>query len=272
MPHTIEFLIDGARQIRATRVATLEELAKGVSALDDAIEYPSAHKASAMSPYLHLEFELTAQRYGRASGAPEASEPGRSPPRRRPSLRRFFLQFQSERRQQPKRPRLSTGWQFEKKRRSKSTLRLLRWIGATRKRWTRTTYLMNGSCRRSSSVSIARISPASLTATFGSSLGICRAKPDKGCGKDIVANLPSLRALKASPKVDLRIRANGRTAKSTAAENFEAFVNRGTAWGRCAVERSLPGKVSGSRRLRYEPTARCRRARRIAPCFRAGWP
>jgi hypothetical protein len=55
IPDTIEFLIDGARHIRATRVATLEELAKGVAALDDAIEHPSEHKASAMSPYLHLE-------------------------------------------------------------------------------------------------------------------------------------------------------------------------------------------------------------------------
>src|ERR1700722_4383620 len=30
-------------------------------------------------------------------------------------------------------------------------------------------------------------------------------------------------------------------------------------WDRREIERSLPGKVSGSRRLRYEPTARCRR-------------
>ena len=57
IPHTIEFLMDGARQIRATRVATLAELAKGVAALDDAIEDPIAHKASAMSPYLDLELE-----------------------------------------------------------------------------------------------------------------------------------------------------------------------------------------------------------------------
>jgi hypothetical protein len=55
--HEIEFLIDGVRQGRATRVATLEELAKGVAALDDAIEHPIEHKASNMSPYLHLEFE-----------------------------------------------------------------------------------------------------------------------------------------------------------------------------------------------------------------------
>ena len=57
IPHEIEFLMNGVRQGRATRVATLEELAKGVAALDDAIEHPSEHKASAMSPYLHLEIE-----------------------------------------------------------------------------------------------------------------------------------------------------------------------------------------------------------------------
>jgi hypothetical protein len=57
IPHSIEFLIDGAQQIRATRVATLEELAKGVAALDDALEHPSEHKANVMSPYLHLTIE-----------------------------------------------------------------------------------------------------------------------------------------------------------------------------------------------------------------------
>jgi hypothetical protein len=57
IPSFIEFLIDGRRQIRATRVATLEELAKGIAALGDAIEHPTEHKASDMSPYLHLEFE-----------------------------------------------------------------------------------------------------------------------------------------------------------------------------------------------------------------------
>jgi hypothetical protein len=57
IPDTIEFLTNRARQIRATRIATLEELAKGVAALDDAIERPIEHKASAMSPYLHHEFD-----------------------------------------------------------------------------------------------------------------------------------------------------------------------------------------------------------------------
>jgi hypothetical protein len=55
IPHMIEFLIDGARQCQATRVATLEELALGIAALDHAIEHPSEHRACAMSPYLRLE-------------------------------------------------------------------------------------------------------------------------------------------------------------------------------------------------------------------------
>jgi hypothetical protein len=76
IPYPIEFLIDGARHIRATRVATLEELAKGVAALDNAIEHPSEHKASAMSPYLRLDFEQLHKERG-ADRAPEASEPGR---------------------------------------------------------------------------------------------------------------------------------------------------------------------------------------------------
>jgi len=57
IPRTIEFLIDGVRHIKATRFATLEELAQGIAALDHAIEHPGEHEASAMSPTLHLEFE-----------------------------------------------------------------------------------------------------------------------------------------------------------------------------------------------------------------------
>jgi hypothetical protein len=38
IPHTIEFLIDGRRQIRATRVATLEDLAQTFDALNEDIE------------------------------------------------------------------------------------------------------------------------------------------------------------------------------------------------------------------------------------------
>jgi hypothetical protein len=38
IPHRIEFLIDGARHTRATRIATLEELAKGIDALNEDID------------------------------------------------------------------------------------------------------------------------------------------------------------------------------------------------------------------------------------------
>jgi hypothetical protein len=38
IPYTIEFLIDGRRQIRATRVATLEDLAQAIGALNEDIE------------------------------------------------------------------------------------------------------------------------------------------------------------------------------------------------------------------------------------------
>jgi hypothetical protein len=57
IPDTIEFMIGGMRHTRATRVAMLEELAKGVAALTDAIEHPSEHKANVMGSYLHLEIE-----------------------------------------------------------------------------------------------------------------------------------------------------------------------------------------------------------------------
>jgi hypothetical protein len=38
IPHAIEFLVDGRRQIRATRVATLEDLARAIGALNEDIE------------------------------------------------------------------------------------------------------------------------------------------------------------------------------------------------------------------------------------------
>jgi hypothetical protein len=57
IPETIDFQVDGRNCFQATRVATLEELAMGVAALHDAIEHPSEHKASAMSPYRHYEIE-----------------------------------------------------------------------------------------------------------------------------------------------------------------------------------------------------------------------
>jgi hypothetical protein len=48
IPHTIEFQIDGANHIRATRVATLEELARAVAALDEVIERHSEGNANVL--------------------------------------------------------------------------------------------------------------------------------------------------------------------------------------------------------------------------------
>jgi hypothetical protein len=48
IPHTIEFRIDGANHIRATRVATLEELARAVAALDEVIERHSEGNANVL--------------------------------------------------------------------------------------------------------------------------------------------------------------------------------------------------------------------------------
>jgi hypothetical protein len=57
IPDTIEFQIDGANHIRATRVATLEELAKAVAALNEAIEHRSGDKPNATTLHGHLEVE-----------------------------------------------------------------------------------------------------------------------------------------------------------------------------------------------------------------------
>jgi hypothetical protein len=53
IPHTVEFQIDGANHIRATRFATLDELAKAVAALDEAIE----GKASVTDPHGRFKIE-----------------------------------------------------------------------------------------------------------------------------------------------------------------------------------------------------------------------
>jgi hypothetical protein len=57
IPDTIEFQIDGASHIRATRVATLDELATAVAALNEAIEHRSGDKPNATTLHGHLEVE-----------------------------------------------------------------------------------------------------------------------------------------------------------------------------------------------------------------------
>jgi len=57
LPDTIHFHIDGKKQIRATRVATLEDLAKAVTALDEAIQHRSQDKSSVRGLHRHVETE-----------------------------------------------------------------------------------------------------------------------------------------------------------------------------------------------------------------------
>ena len=55
--HTIEFRIDSATHIRATRTATLDELAKAVTALDEAIERRSQNRPNVTDLHSHLKIE-----------------------------------------------------------------------------------------------------------------------------------------------------------------------------------------------------------------------
>jgi hypothetical protein len=57
IPDTIEFQADGRRSIHTTRVTTLENLAKAIAALSEAIEYRSENKPSETRPYNNLEIE-----------------------------------------------------------------------------------------------------------------------------------------------------------------------------------------------------------------------
>jgi hypothetical protein len=88
VPHTIEFHVDGANHIRATRVATLAELAKAVAALNEAIEYRSGDKPNVMTLHGHLEVEqlkkqrdalVELQKRASQKGDPDAVTPGVHP-------------------------------------------------------------------------------------------------------------------------------------------------------------------------------------------------
>jgi hypothetical protein len=57
IPDTIEFPIDGVSHVRATLVATLEELAKAVAALNEAIEHRSGDTPSVTTLHGHLDVE-----------------------------------------------------------------------------------------------------------------------------------------------------------------------------------------------------------------------
>jgi hypothetical protein len=74
IPHTVEFQIDGANHIRATRFATLDELAKAVAALDEAIERRSEGKTSVTD--LHRRFKMEEQRDALAELQKRASQGG----------------------------------------------------------------------------------------------------------------------------------------------------------------------------------------------------
>jgi hypothetical protein len=74
IPHTIEFQVDGANHIRATRLATLDELAKAVAALDEAIERRSEGKVSVTD--LHRRFEMEERRDALAELQKRASQGG----------------------------------------------------------------------------------------------------------------------------------------------------------------------------------------------------
>ena len=126
IPHTIEFQIDGANHIRATRFATLDELAKAVAALDEAIERRSEGKASVTDLHGRFEIEEATGTRWRSFRSERARE---EPPRRRPSSKRFFPTFLSRRKRPPRRRRLSAGGRSARKRRLRSTRKPLRSTG-----------------------------------------------------------------------------------------------------------------------------------------------
>jgi hypothetical protein len=74
IPDTIQFRVDGGNHNRATRFATLGQLAQAVAALDEAIERRSEGKASVAD--LHGRFKMEEQRDALAELQKRASQGG----------------------------------------------------------------------------------------------------------------------------------------------------------------------------------------------------
>ncbi len=132
IPDAVEFQIDGANHIRATRFATLDELAKAVLALDEAIERRSEGKTSVAD--LHGRFKIEERRDALAELQKRAGHD--AAPASTTVIERFSPTFLFRRGRRARRRRLSAGWRSAGKRRLRSILRLLRSTGRTRKPWT----------------------------------------------------------------------------------------------------------------------------------------
>jgi hypothetical protein len=134
IPSTIHFQIDGIVHIRATRIATLEDLAKAVAALDDAIE---GRWAVGIPSYLRdYDDGLNATKNALMELQKRASWEGK-PASTTTVIEALSPTYPSRGGPPTKRPRLSAGWRSGRKRRSRSTPRLLRSTGHTNKPWTR---------------------------------------------------------------------------------------------------------------------------------------
>jgi hypothetical protein len=157
IPDTIEFQVDGGNHILATRLATLDELAKAVVALDKAIERRGEGKVTDTD--LHGRFKMEEQRDGLAELQKRASQGGAPPSTT--VIEALFPDVPVKKKTPPPR---STGGT------SKSSTPMACWT--------------NGSCLRSSIWWAASTSPALLEATFGFGSAIFPNKLSKGCGKE----------------------------------------------------------------------------------------
>ena len=183
IPHTIEFRIDSATHIRATRTATLDELANAVTALDEAIERRSQNRPNVTDLHSHLKIEdLNKQRDALAELQKRAGLSGS--PASTTVIEALFPTFPPRRERRRRRQRSSDGLLSEKRKASRSTRRPLKSTGTMGKPWTRTACTMNGNCPKSSIRSVANISPTPLEATFGFGSAIFPNRLSKGCSKE----------------------------------------------------------------------------------------
>jgi hypothetical protein len=166
IPDTIHFQINRANQIRATRVATLEDLGKAIAALDEAIEHRSQDISSIKGLHRPIETEELKKERDALAELQKRAGRGGDPPSTT-VIEALFPDLPVNKKEVE-----IEHWLAIRRRGARSTPRQRRSTGATRKPRTRMASGRNWS-RRSPRVSAAHILPVPQGAKYGSSLEIC---------------------------------------------------------------------------------------------------
>ena len=112
VPCYLYFQIDGRNQIRATRVAELDDLAEAIAALDEDIGRLVRGEPALVSQLRH---RTATPGQGRADGTSKTCQPERMPRIDDRHRRRYSPTFRSRKRQQARRLKMSNGLRSERR-------------------------------------------------------------------------------------------------------------------------------------------------------------